>query len=343
MALNNQEIRRFAAIAFILLVFVSAFFIIRPLFLSIVGGLLLAYVFFPLHKLILKIFRERNTAALATCILIVVIIFIPFWFLIPLMVQQLFDLFNASQQLDVAGLVERVLPSFSEQIKRDLTSAIINFVSKSISSVISLLTTFILDLPIYLLYFAVIIFVFFFSLRDADKLRDYVTGLSPLKRDKEKHLAHQFREITSSIIFGYVIVGLIQGIATGIGLLIFGVPKALLLTVFALFASIIPMVGPALVWLPSSIYLLSVGKVSAGIAFMIYGAIFISTIDNFIRPYLISRRTNIPPVIVLIGMIGGLLVFGFLGLIIGPLILAYLLTLLEAYKNKTLAEMFTSD
>lgn len=343
MALDNQEVRKFAAIGFILVILVAAYFVIKPLFLSVVGGLILAYICFPLYKIVFKLFRERNTAALATCLIIVVVIFIPFWFLVPLMIQQLFDIFNASQTLDVAGLVDRVLPSFSDEIQRDVTSALITFMSKSFSSVINLLSSFILDLPTYLLYFAVIIFVFFFSLRDADKLKEYVTGLTPLKRDKEKHLAHQFKEITSSIIFGYVIVGLLQGIATGLGLLLFGVPNALLLTVFALFASVIPMIGPGLVWLPASVYLISIGKVSAGIGFLIYGALFVSTFDNFIRPYLVSRRTKIPSVVVLIGMIGGLLVFGILGLILGPLILAYLLTLLDAYKNKTLAEMFSAD
>ncbi len=343
MALDNSDVRKFAAIGFILIILVMAFLVLKPLFLAIIGGLILAYICYPVYKLIFKLFRERNTAALATCLVIVIIIFIPFWFIIPLMIQQLFDIFNASQTLDVAGLVEKIIPSFSDEIKRDFTAALITFVSKSISSVINLLSSFILNLPTYLLYFAVIIFVFFFSLRDGEKLKEYAAGITPLKRDKEKQLAHQFKEITSSIIFGYIIVGILQGIATGVGLLLFGVPNALLLTVFALFASVIPMIGPGLIWLPASIYLISIGETSAGIGFMLYGALFVSTFDNFIRPYLVSRRTKIPPVVVLIGMIGGLLVFGILGIIIGPLTLAYVLTLLDAYKNKTLAEMFSAD
>lgn len=340
MALNNNEIRKFAAVGFILVIFVAAFFVIKPLFLSIIAGLLLAYICYPLFKLVFRLFKERNTAALATALIVIIIIFIPFWFLVPLMIQQLFNIFNASQTLDVAGLIEKVIPSFSDQIKRDVATALVTFVSKLVSGTINTLTSFILDLPTHLLYLAVISFVFFFGLRDAHKLKEYATGLSPLRRDKEHMLAHHFKEITSSIIFGYVIVGILQGVLTGLGLLVFGVPNALLLTVFALLASVIPMIGPGLIWLPASIYLISIGHVSAGVGFLIYGALFVSTIDNFIRPYLVSRRTKIPPVIVLIGMIGGLLVFGILGLILGPLILAYVLTILDAYKNKTLAEMF---
>ena len=146
--------------------------------------------------------------------------------------------------------------------------------------------------------------------------------------------------MTSSIIFGYILIGIIQGIATGIGLLIFGVPHALLLTVFAIFASIIPIVGPWLVWVPAAIYLFSIGNTTAAILFILYSAIIVSSTDNFLRPYIIARKTGVSSVIVLVGMIGGLFVFGILGIILGPLILSYLVLFLEAYKNRTLTEMF---
>lgn len=343
MAISNQEVTKYAAIAFILAIMVSAYFIIKPLFLAIIGGLLLAYICAPVYRFLFKIFREKNTSALATSIVVILIVFIPFWFLVPLMIEQLFNIFTVSQTLNIAGVIEKIIPSFSDQIKRDVATAVITFISKTTASSIGALTTFILDLPTYLLYLAVISFVFFFALRDADKFKEYVKSISPLKKEKERLLATQFKEITSSIIFGYIIVGILQGIATGIGLIVFGVPNALLLTVFALFASIIPLIGPGLVWLPVSIYLISIGNVGAGIGFLIYGALFVSTLDNFIRPYLISRRTNVPTVVILIGMIGGIFVFGLLGIIIGPLILAYVLTIMDAYRNKTLAEMFNAD
>ena len=136
-------------------------------------------------------------------------------------------------------------------------------------------------------------------------------------------------------------MGVIQGIATGFGLIIFGVPNALILTFLAIFASILPMVGPWFIWVPVAIYLFVTGNAGAAIGFGLYSAIFVSSIDNILRPYIVSRKTGTSSVIVLIGMIGGLFLFGILGIILGPLILSYLILFLKAYKDKTLSDMFS--
>ena len=190
---------------------------------------------------------------------------------------------------------------------------------------------------------AVIVFVFFFTIRDADKLGEYVSALSPLKKEKEKAVVKHFHELTYSIIYGHIIVGIIQGIVTGIGLLLFGVPQALLLSILAIFASILPIFGAWLVWVPAAIYLFYIGKTTSAIIFTIYCIVIVSTIDNFLKPYIVSKRTQISSVVVLVGMIGGFFVFGVLGFIIGPLVLAYVILLLNEYKNKTFSDVFTSE
>ena len=336
----NKQVKEYSVIATILLLLILSFLVLRPILLTIAAGLILAYAFLPLYKRVFKIFRERNTSALAVCVLIVLIIFIPLWFLIPLIIQQGFNVFRFSQTIDVTGIVQTIIPTATEQIQRETISIISNFVGNITSSSLNALAGFLLDLPTVLLHLAVIIFVFFFTLRDKDKLKEFVSGISPFNKQKEKLLIKQFRDVTSSIVFGYIVVGIIQGIATGIGLLVFGVPQALLLTVFAVFASIIPLVGPWLIWIPAAIYLLVSGNIVSAIIFAIYSIAIVSTIDNILRPYIVSRKTGISSVIVLVGMIGGLFVFGILGIILGPLILSYLILFLEAYKNKTLSEMF---
>jgi len=342
MTIKDNEIRRFLALGIVLLLIVLSFIVVKPILLSILAGLILAYIFNPVYKKVLKVLREKNTSALVVSAILVLIIFIPLWFLVPLVIQQVFSMFNFLQALDVSGFIDNVLPTTNSQIKRDVTTAIINFVGNISSVSLSTLTGFLLDIPSLLLNIAVILFVFFFSLRDSKKLGEYMSEISPFKKEKEKVLTKRFRDITSSIIFGYIVVGIIQGIATGIGLLIFGVPRALVLTIFAVFASIIPVVGPWLVWIPAAIYLLIEGNLLMAVVFILYSAIFVSTLDNFLRPYIVAKKTKMPSVIILVGMIGGLFVFGILGLILGPLILAYLILFLEAYKDRTLSSMFSS-
>jgi len=340
MPIKSKDIRKLSVIALILVLIMLSFLVLKPILLSIIFALILAYAFLPLYRRIYAVFRERNVSALSVCVLIVLIIFIPLWFLIPLVIQQGFDMFKFTQEIDITGFVETILPTSSAQIKIESTSIISNFIGEITSASLNTLANILLDIPIVLLHLAVIIFVFFFALRDEDKLKEFVSGISPFKKEKQKILIKQFKNMTSSIIFGYILVGIIQGIATGIGLLIFGVPHALLLTVFAIFASIIPVLGPWLIWIPAVVYLLVVGKMGAAIGFAIYSAVLVSSIDNLLRSYIVSKRTGISTVIVLVGMIGGLLVFGILGIILGPLILSYLILFLEAYKNRTLADMF---
>ncbi len=343
MTLTYQDVKRMVVAFVILLLVVLCFFVIKPLLLTIVAGLLLAYLFNPIHKRVIKIVREKNTATLIVCAIVIIIIVLPLWFLIPIVIQQLFDFFNVTQNIDFSAIVTKAFPVASEDFKQSITSAIFKFIgdltSKSINSLVNIL----LNIPTVLLHLAVIIFVFFFSLRDQKELGEFVTGISPFRKDKEKILIERFKDITSSILFGYIAVGILQGIVLGIGLWLFGIPRVLTFTIMAIFASILPMIGPWLVWVPVSAYLLFTGDVGKALAFALYGGLLVSTLDNFLRPYIIARKTRTASVIVLIGMIGGLIAFGLLGIILGPLLLSYMIIFLRAYRDKTLSDMFSSE
>jgi predicted PurR-regulated permease PerM len=179
-------------------------------------------------------------------------------------------------------------------------------------------------------------------LKEEETLREFVSGLSPLNKTHEKTLIKQFSDITKTLIYGQFVIGLVQGIFAGIGFFVFKVPNALVLTVAAIVFSLIPVIGPSPVYIPVAIIMLLSGNPVIAIIFLIYNILVVSTVDNILRINLISRKTKMSQVIVLIGMIGGLFIFGVLGLILGPLILAYFITFLEAYKNRTLASLFST-
>jgi predicted PurR-regulated permease PerM len=155
----------------------------------------------------------------------------------------------------------------------------------------------------------------------------------PFSPETEEKLFKSSKDVTSSVLYGLILVGLVQGVIIGGGFFIFGVPNALLLTFFAILTGILPIIGPALIWIPVVIYLLIAGNTVPAIGVLVFGLIC-SSIDNLLRPIFVSRRTKLNPVVALIGMIGGLFLFGILGVILGPLILSYLLILLDLYRNK---------
>jgi predicted PurR-regulated permease PerM len=172
------------------------------------------------------------------------------------------------------------------------------------------------------------------------KLKDYLFGLSPFSKSTEKKFLEEFKGITKSIVVGQVLIGIIQGLAIGIGLFFLGVPNALMLTLAAAIVSIVPVLGSWLVWLPVSIILLMTGSTFAGVFLFFYGALFVSIIDNFLRPYFLSKGSHLSVPLGVIGTIGGLFFFGIAGLILGPLILAYALIILEFYRQGKLNELF---
>ena len=128
----------------------------------------------------------------------------------------------------------------------------------------------------------------------------------------------------------------------GLGFYLFGISNALVLTFLAIILGIIPLIGPAFIWIPLSIYLFTTGDATTAIAFLAYNLFIVSTVDNIVKPYIVARRSSESVVAIFIGMIGGLLVFGILGLVLGPLIITYFIILLKAYKDKTLSSLFQS-
>jgi len=202
------------------------------------------------------------------------------------------------------------------------------------------LSKLIFNFPTIFLQITVVFFTLFFVIRDKDKLIDYIKSILPFSKDVEKQLFESSTGITASVIYGQVVVGMLQGLIVGVSFFIFGVPNALLFTFLAILTGIFPIIGTTIVWVPVVIYLFLAGNSIPAIGVSLFGVIA-STIDNFIRPIIVSRRTNLHPALILIGMIGGIFFFGVIGFIIGPLILAYLLILLEIYRNTKVPGLLT--
>jgi predicted PurR-regulated permease PerM len=179
-------------------------------------------------------------------------------------------------------------------------------------------------------------------LRDKDKIMLYIKSLSPFSKEIEKKLFDSSRAITNSVIYGQVVIGILQGLLVGVGFFVLGIPNALILTLLACLVGILPVIGTAIVWVPVTIYLLVIGDAFSAIGIIIFGLVS-SSLDNLIRPIIVSKRAKMNSLLVLLGMIGGLFLFGVLGFILGPLILAYLLIILELYRNKKVSGILIEE
>jgi predicted PurR-regulated permease PerM len=321
--------------------FLLGVLMLKEIMIPIIFGLLLAYIFFPVFLWINKYIKNKTLATFILLLIVFIVIAIPLWLVFPLLIKQIFEVYVFIQKVNFFDTLKSILPSsFSDQLIKEFAVQVSNLLSKTFTSVLNQLSNTIGNLPSLLFSLAILLFTFYFSTKDAEKLKDYVLKLSPFSESTEKKFLEEFRNITDSIVYGQFLIGLVQGIGVGLGLWVLGVHNVLLLTFLTFMVSIIPFTGAFLVWVPTSIYLLVTGSVFKGILLFIYGLFFISLIDNVLRIYLLSRKSSLPLSIAMIGIVGGIFTFGIPGLILGPLILAYILIIIDFYRQGKLNELF---
>jgi predicted PurR-regulated permease PerM len=166
--------------------------------------------------------------------------------------------------------------------------------------------------------------VLFFLFRDGQQWAYRAGTLMPLSREQVASLYRNISDTVVANVYGILTVGAAQGVLTGIAMKIVGMQSSLLLGVLAGFASIIPVVGAALIWAPVAIYLLFTGSIWKGVFLLIWGTAVISSVDNVLRPWVVSGRVELHPMVLLFFIFGGVEAFGFLGLFLGPVVASVL-------------------
>jgi predicted PurR-regulated permease PerM len=181
----------------------------------------------------------------------------------------------------------------------------------------------------------VMLFVLFFVFRDGDAAVDRIASLLPLERDRTDLLLSRMRESIFANVYGIFAVGIAQGMLTAVALVALGVGSALLLGIIAAVCSVVPLVGPSLVWLPVSISFFFSGNWIKGLVLIAWGLVVVGMADNIIRPLVVAGRVQLHPAVLLFALLGGVQQFGFVGLFIGPIGIALILSVIEMLREET--------
>jgi predicted PurR-regulated permease PerM len=216
------------------------------------------------------------------------------------------------------------MPAASSALSRILTE--VNYLAQS---VLTGLAAGLIDLGIFLM-------MLFFLLRDGEQLRDAVRGVSPLTRGQETEVMEHLANTVKGVLQSMVVVPLAQGAVALVGFLIFGVPSPVLWSVMVVLASVIPLLGSPLAWVPAAIYLLTQGREAQGIGLLIYGALVIAGVDNIIKPLILKGAARIHTMLGFLSILGGLYAFGPKGLIAGPVTLSLVLSAYRIYRYDVL-------
>lgn len=182
----------------------------------------------------------------------------------------------------------------------------------------------------------------FFFLMDRDRIYKELLELSPLKDGVDRAIVSRMIETVRGVVFGALIVGIVQSIVAGIGLTLFGVPGALVWAALIIITAQIPMLGNAIIMVPAVIYLVLTGHEVSAIGLAIWASLAVGLIDNLLSPLIVGNRTRMHALLILLSILGGLEYFGPIGFILGPTVLAALLVMIELYKAGILEKNATS-
>jgi predicted PurR-regulated permease PerM len=182
-----------------------------------------------------------------------------------------------------------------------------------------------------------VLFTMYYLFKDGDTIVDKLPAALPLSSEQSDAIIVRTKQVVGASVYGVVTIALIQGILGGIMFWILGVPSPLLWAVLMAFVCMIPVAGSFVVWLPLSIYLIATGHWTKAIILIVWGALIISTVDNVLRPKLVGTQTKLHELFVFFSVLGGISVFGLLGIVLGPVVLAITLGLLSTFQLRTKA------
>ncbi len=321
-----------------------SFLIIKPFLTAIAWAVVLTVVFYPLHLYGLRYIKYR---ALSATLVIAVVVFLtagPFSYILLSLaaeVKHLLTLANTQGFKTLNSLLtsERFLWLQNELRETlnlpnlDLRAFVLSTISKGGRQVLQSLTTGVANLLGIAVNFAMMVFAMFFMLRDGEKFAAELWHFLPFSEGQKKRLACQMRDMVISTIYGGVVVALLQGLVGGITFTLLGLRSPVLLGTAMALASFIPGIGAFGVWGPVVLYLFLKKLYVKAIIMLLVGTFIISMIDNFLKPIIISGRTRMPTVVIFFSVIGGINLFGFVGLVLGPLVLALFVSVFEIFRN----------
>ena len=334
--------------AFFLLALFLCYKLVEPFLTTIFLAVVMVVVSAPLYQYFLRVFKGRRSLASGiTCLLLILIIAIPFFLIAGMITSQALDLYNTVSGMLTSGHLQKAFDDalghwapYFEGFKNHFGVSQEDFL-KEVGEIVRRISAFLYQnlagilrgVTNILIGFALMLFVTFYLLIDGSELADKGLALSPLPGHLNQRIREDFLRSLRATLKGTVVLALIQGIAGGSGFWVFGIPNALFWGTVMIFASVVPLVGTALIWLPGGLYLMANDHLWPAVGMMVWCLIAGLTCDNILRPRLIRGEAQVHPLLTFFSVLGGLSLFGLVGLILGPLVLAVLLSLLAIYQD----------
>jgi predicted PurR-regulated permease PerM len=342
---------RFVVALFLIVVVGTTLAMVRLLgvFLSpIVLALVLVSLFKPVNDALCgRIGGRRRVAATVTTILIVLGVVVPLVFFVAALAQQALDFYERtldestlreirnflSGRSRLAGRLRRALSAFGVRVTQEDLDALYADLGRNLGLLVyERVREFFSNVLGVLFQFAVMIVVLFSLLLDGSRVAAWLKDLLPLPDDEEELLAQRFRELSRAIFVGNGVVSALQGAVGGLGFYLFDVGPGLLWGAVMAALSLLPVVGASIVFVPATLVLAASGQAGTALAYFAFNAVLVTALEYGVKPRLIGGQAHMPTVLVFISIVGGIRVFGILGIFYGPLVVTMFLTIADIYK-----------
>ncbi|MCB4791789.1 MAG: AI-2E family transporter [Elusimicrobia bacterium] len=340
--LSKERFSKYFLLGVFIISLLIFLYIIKIFILDITLAVVLATFFYPLFKNILRIFRNKHgISALLTCVIILLVFLIPLVIISNIIVIQSKEFYHLSAP-QIKEIIERKVAFFArlqESAVGDLLSDygfdwqnelndVMKFIGTHIATVVNKTSqkAFKIIFDLFIILFAT-----FYFLKDGQRILVRIKNSIPLNDEYKENIISKFSSVLDATVKGVFFIAILQSSLATVTLWAFGIKAWLLWGGVMLVLSTIPFVGTGFVLVPTGIIKIVNGDIGSGIAIIIISLFFISLIDNFIRPRIVGHYAGMHDLVTFFGIVGGISVFGPVGIIIGPIIIAIFVTILEIY------------
>jgi predicted PurR-regulated permease PerM len=325
---------------------------LQPFIEVLLWAVVLVIVFMPVHRRVRARVGSPGWSAMLSCLLVVVVILVPLTLVTLAIVREMTHIAQSLQpkpgeegaaQAGMAGLLDPNSPYVGKvlgwvgqyvDLEQFNSQQFIAERLKSLGGAIAGRTLgFVGGAVGFVVEIFFVIFTMYYFFRDGERLREAVYNILPLDDRRAHEIIDRTQEVISASVYGVLVIALIQGTLGGIAFWVLGLPSPLLWGVVMVFLSMIPMAGAFVVWVPAALYLLATGHWGKAIMLTVWGAVVIGSVDNFLRPKLVGEKTRLHELLIFFSVLGGLQVFGVIGLVLGPVVVAITIALLDVLRQ----------
>ncbi len=335
---------------FFLALFIISFILLGWLIWPFISIIILASVVTGIFSPVFNSFKNKmntSVASLLTCMIIFIILFIPIVFFVGILSKEAYDLYLMAKTAVLSDQIKTLFES--SRVLEKINQILSNFnivltgeeLNKAISEIGKVVGLFLYEQASsiasnvlkFVLNFFFMLLIIYFLLIEGNRLVSFIVDLSPLPREQDEKLIQKFKDIAGAVLIGNGLAGLIQGALGGIVFVVFGLKSPFMWGLIMALLAFLPILGIGAVFIPAAAYLFLQGQIGAGIFFVVFYVILSGSMEYLLKPKLVGKRVKMPTLLVFLSIVGGLKMFGILGIIYGPLVVTAFLTLTDIYRS----------